>query len=113
MNAAKRKKLEAAGYQVGTVEEFLDLSPVEAALVEARLALSDAVRLARESAGLSQAQVAKRAGSTQARISKIESGGAGVSTDLMLKALFATGADPSKVFSQKVTRHKPIAVSSK
>ena len=110
MNPEKRKKIEAAGHTVMTVEDFLGLTPAEAALVEARLALADAVRSARESAGLSQGQLAKRVGTTQSRISKVESADAGVSTDLMLKAIFGAGATPANVLSRKVARHEPLDV---
>ncbi|MCA1641448.1 MAG: transcriptional regulator, partial [Acidobacteria bacterium] len=37
MKATKRKRLEAAGWSVGSAEDFLELSPVEAALVELKL----------------------------------------------------------------------------
>lgn len=48
MDTAKREKLEAAGYTVTTVEDFLDLSPAEAALVEARLAEAELTASPRE-----------------------------------------------------------------
>lgn len=38
MDKAKQARLEAAGFRVGTVGEFLGLTPAESALVEARLA---------------------------------------------------------------------------
>lgn len=44
---AKRSRLEANGWKVGTVAEFLDLAPEESALIETKLALSR--RLARAS----------------------------------------------------------------
>lgn len=37
MEHAKRQKLEAAGWKVTTVAEFLDLSPEEMELIEIRL----------------------------------------------------------------------------
>lgn len=37
MKAAKRKKLEAAGWKVGCAREFLGLSDEEAAFVELKL----------------------------------------------------------------------------
>lgn len=43
MRADKRSRLEAKGWRVGTVEEFLGLTPEEAALVEIRLKLADGV----------------------------------------------------------------------
>ena len=40
MNKAKRERLEASGWKVGTVAEFLELTPEESALIEIKLALS-------------------------------------------------------------------------
>ena len=104
MNAEKRKKLEAAGFKVGDAAEFLGLSSEEAALVEARLALAGALRAAREASGESQAVLARRIGSSQSRVAKAERADPSVSTDLMLRALFGTGAGVPDVLSPKVTR---------
>ena len=40
MHAAKRKRLEAAGWRIGSAEEFLGLTKGETALVEMKLALA-------------------------------------------------------------------------
>ena len=40
MDEEKKKRLEAKGWKVGTVAEFLELTPEEAMLVEIKLALS-------------------------------------------------------------------------
>jgi hypothetical protein len=40
MEHAKRQKLEAAGWKVGTIAEFLDLSYEEMEMIEIRLSLS-------------------------------------------------------------------------
>jgi hypothetical protein len=48
MSKAHRERLEKAGWKVGDAAEFLDLTDVEAALVEAKLALGDAVRALRQ-----------------------------------------------------------------
>ena len=40
MNSAKKKRLEAGGWKVGTTAEFLSLSSEEAAYIELKLALS-------------------------------------------------------------------------
>ena len=40
MRAASRRKLESAGWKVGSVKEFLGLSDEEAAFVELKLTLS-------------------------------------------------------------------------
>ena len=42
MKSAKRARLVAAGWSVGSVAEFLGLSAEEAALVEARIATTTA-----------------------------------------------------------------------
>ena len=39
MDAAKRGRLEEAGFQVGTVADFLGLTPEEAEMVETKAAL--------------------------------------------------------------------------
>lgn len=44
MKASKRKRLEAKGWRLTSAEEFLGLTREEAALVEMKLALADAVR---------------------------------------------------------------------
>jgi hypothetical protein len=48
MELAKRQKLEAAGWKVTTVAEFLDLSPEEMDLIEIRLSLSKLLKQFRE-----------------------------------------------------------------
>ncbi len=40
MNTAKRKRLEKAGWKIGTAQEFLNLSAEEAAYVEVKLNLA-------------------------------------------------------------------------
>jgi len=92
MDAKKRVKTEKMGWRVTSVREFLGLSDAEAAIVELRLELAAAVRDRRESAGLTQAQLAKTVGSSQARIAKIEKADPKTSLESMIEALAATGA---------------------
>jgi hypothetical protein len=40
MDEVKRKRLEQKGWKVGSVVEFLELTPEEAVLIEIKLALS-------------------------------------------------------------------------
>jgi len=40
MKMEKQKKLEKAGWKIGSADEFLDLTPEESALVSIRLALA-------------------------------------------------------------------------
>ena len=60
MNDKKRKALEAAGYRVGDVSDFLGLSEEERELVELRAAVSAAVRDGRTKRNLTQAKLAER-----------------------------------------------------
>lgn len=92
MDTKKRKRLESAGFAVGSAADFLGLSTEESALVEMRLALSQELRERRGEAGLTQAAIARRIGSSQSRIAKMEAGDPSVSLDLLIRALLAVGA---------------------
>jgi DNA-binding XRE family transcriptional regulator len=97
MDVKKRKRLEAAGFAVGSAAEFLDLAPEESALLEMRLALSRALRDRRERAALTQTTLARRIGSSQSRVAKMEAGDPSVSLDLLIRALLAVGASRREV----------------
>lgn len=92
MNAAKRKRLEAAGWSVGSTADFLELSPEEAAFVELKLRLSESLKNRRKDQKLSQDALAKKIRSSQSRVAKMEAGDPAVSIDLLIRALLATGA---------------------
>ena len=49
-----QKRLEAAGWRVGTVEEFLGLAAEETQLIEMKLALARSLRQRRQKAHVSQ-----------------------------------------------------------
>ena len=74
MQQAKRKKLEAKGWRVGSATEFLGLSPEEEALIEMKLALARYMKLLRARKKLSQNDVAKLIESSQSRVAKMEAG---------------------------------------
>ena len=95
MDAAKQKKLQAAGWRIGGAEDFLELSSEEAAYVDFKLALSQGLKQCRSRQKMTQANLADRIGSSQSRIAKAEAGDPSVSIDLLVKALFATGATPA------------------
>jgi DNA-binding XRE family transcriptional regulator len=102
MKPERKQKLEAAGFKVGSADEFLALTAEESTLVSLRLTLAEAVRRRRLLLHYSQAELARRIGSSQSRIAKLEAAGPDVSLDLLFRALFATGAsmrDVSKVFA--------------
>src|SRR5512141_263866 len=99
MKKETRKRLERAGWTVGNASDFLGLSAEEEALVEIRLVLGDEVRASRQRANLTQVALAKRIGSSQSRVAKIETGDSTVTIDLQMKALLAAGSKPGAVFS--------------
>ncbi len=92
MEKARKGRLESAGWRVGDAAEFLELTPEEAAFVEMKLALARYVRELRGGHGWTQAQVARRLGSSQSRVAKMEAADPSVTLDLLVKALLALGA---------------------
>jgi ribosome-binding protein aMBF1 (putative translation factor) len=91
MKQTKRKRLQAAGWKVGTAAEFLGLTTNESLLVEVKLALAHAVRAQRCKLGLTQAELGKRMRSSQSRVAKLEAGDRTVSLDLLVHALASLG----------------------
>jgi len=89
VNKTQRRRLERAGWKVGTVAQLLDLSPAEEALIETKLRLGDAVRRLRMRNRLSQTALAKLIGSSQPRVAKLENRHPEISLDLQIKAIFA------------------------
>jgi hypothetical protein len=92
MKHTKRTKLEAAGWAVGSVKEFLGLSDADAALINLKLGLSRSLRDRRQKSGLSQVQLAERLRSSQSRVAKMEAGDPSVSMDLLVSSLLLLGA---------------------
>lgn len=93
MRKSKRSRLEAEGWTVGSVKEFLGLSEADAVLIEMKLALSHSLRERRKQRGLSQVEFAKRLQSSQSRVAKMEAGDASVSMDLLVSSLLLLGAN--------------------
>lgn len=91
MERQKQRRLEAIGFRVGDVPEFLGLSPEEARLVELRTAVSGAIRRLRQQRRMTQKQLALMLKSSQSRVARIEAGAADVSLDLLFRGLFAVG----------------------
>jgi len=93
----KRERLEKAGWVVGDAAQFLKLSAQEQRFVELKLALAAGVRQLRERRGLTQAALAKRLGSSQSRIAKMEAADTSVSLDLMMRSLLSIGATAGEI----------------
>jgi 5-carboxymethyl-2-hydroxymuconate isomerase len=94
MHPTKRRRLRAAGWRVGTAEEFLGLTPEEAAFVEVKLALSAGVKRERARRRITQTALARLLRSSQSRIAKVEAADPSVSLDLLVRALLALGVTP-------------------
>lgn len=97
MKKSRRESLRAAGWRVGSTREFLGLSRDEVALIELKLGLAALLREERLEQGLTQAVVAKRIGSSQSRVAKLEAGEASVSLDLMVRLALALGLTPATI----------------
>ena len=97
MDKRKKKVLESKAYKVGSVEQFLGLSPEESEYIELKLALSEALAKHRKSSKLTQAQLAKILKSSQSRVAKMEKGDPSVSVDLLVKSLLAMGANKESI----------------
>lgn len=95
MKKSKCEKLKAAGWAVGSVQEFLGLSDADAALIEMKLSLSRSLRDRRQRCGVSQVELAKRLRSSQSRVAKMEAGDPSVSMDLLVSSLLVLGAKPT------------------
>ncbi len=93
MEPIKRQKLEAAGWKVSNVAEFLQLSPAEESITEIKLSLSKYLKQLRRQQRLSQQELPKDINSSQSRVAKMEASDRSVSIDLLIKSLLALGAD--------------------
>ena len=104
MRNDKRRRLERAGWAVGDAGNFLQLTDDERRFIETKLALATGLRQRREHLGLTQTEMARRCGSSQSRVAKMEAADQTVSTDLLLLSLFRLGAsrrDIARLLSQK------------
>lgn len=97
MKRDKKARLERAGWVVGDAAQFLNLSAQEERFVDLKLALAAGVREFRERKGLTQAALAKRLGSSQSRVAKIEAADSSVSLDLLMRSLLTIGATTSEI----------------
>ncbi len=89
MDPKKRKALEAKGWRIGDVEDFLQLTDEESREVELRVAVGRAIQRCREQLGMTQQQLARKLKSSRSQVAEWE-GGVG-SLDLLFRSLFAVG----------------------
>ena len=97
MDAKKKKRLEAKGWKVGSVQNFLNISDEEMALIELKISLGDTLQNKRKQKKMTQTQLAKLLHSSQSRIAKMETGDPSVSLDLIVKSLFSLGLSKNEL----------------
>lgn len=97
MNQAKRKKLEKAGWKVGSAGEFLELTPEEEVLVDIKLALAAELKDRRKKRRMTQTALGELVGSSQSRVAKMEAADGSVSVDLLVRSLAALGASQKDI----------------
>jgi len=93
MRLEKKKRLETAGWRVGTVREFLGLTDEEAALIELKLDLARAVKTERGRRHMTQEELGGLLRSSQSRVAKMEAGDPTVSIDLLVRSLLRLGVN--------------------
>ena len=103
MRKAKEKRLQAKGWKIGTVKEFLGLSDEESAYIDLKIKLAAGLRQRRQQQGLSQLDLAAKLRSSQSRVAKMEAGDPSVSLDLLIRSLITLGASERELSQIIVT----------
>ena len=97
MKPAKRRRLEAAGWKVGSARDFLGLTDEDVEYIELHLSLAELLTKRRNSLGYTQTQLADLIGSSQSRVAKMEASDPSVSVDLLIRTLLALGVNRKQV----------------
>ena len=92
MTDERRKELEARGFKFTNIGELFDLSEAEVEMIEVRISLAIKLRKLRERKRLTQRDLAAALGTSQARISMMETGDPGVAIEQIIRALLTVGA---------------------
>ena len=97
MNKEKIKKLEALGFKVTTMKDWLKLSIEEEKVIEMRIALAAELEKIRKEKGLTQAQLAKRLGTKQSGVARMINSPDSATIDNLIKAMVSMGASVSRI----------------
>jgi predicted XRE-type DNA-binding protein len=89
LDAKTRERIEKMGGRVTTVEEWLELSPEEVAILDMKIQLGEELKALRRSKKLSQEKAAEILNTSQGRVSKMERGQA--SLDQLAWSLLVMG----------------------
>jgi len=96
--AIRKQRLKDAGFDITSVQDFLDLSEEEMAYIEMKLGLARVLRRHRTSKlKMSQHGLAELIGSSQSRVAKMEAGDPSVTLDLLVRSLLATGLKRTEI----------------
>lgn len=74
-----------------SVEEFLDLSPVDMQIIELKVMLALKLKQARQELTMTQTELAALLDTGQSRVAKMEAADSSVSTELLIRSLFSLG----------------------
>jgi transcriptional regulator with XRE-family HTH domain len=99
MNKAKIAELKKHGWSIGSVTDFLELSPAEEAFIELKVSLAQDIQKQRQEIDMTQLQLAQCINSSQSRVAKIEKNDPSVSLDLMVKALLALRTSAAEILT--------------
>lgn len=97
MDQKKKERLEADGWTVGSVEDFLGLTSLQAAYADLTIYLAEEIKIIRKAKGLTQTALANMMGSSQSRIAKLERADPSVSFDLLLRAFINLEIPPQNL----------------
>ena len=103
MNAAKKKRLTAAGWKFGSAADFLGLSAAEAAYLDMHFALAERLHEERRRRKPTQSKLARLIASSRSRVAKMEAGDSSVSLDSLISALLALGVE-KKAIGRSISR---------
>lgn len=95
LSAKKKARIKAMGGRLTTVEEWLDLTPEEVAVIDMKIRLGKELKARRRQKRLSQERVAKILNTSQGRVSKLEKGQA--TLDQLTRSLLALGGSTKEV----------------
>jgi DNA-binding transcriptional regulator YiaG len=105
----KVQKNEKPQWVEGSVQEFLELSAADMALIETRLAASRLLKATRMAKKLTQQVLAAQLHTSQSRLAKMEAGDPSVSLDLIFRSIFSLGVSPKKLASKLAVASKESA----
>ncbi len=95
LSAGKKARIEAIGGRVTTVEEWLDLTQEDVAIIDMKIRLGGELKARRKKKRLSQERVAKTLKTSQGRVSKLEKGQA--TLDQLARSVLALGGSTKEV----------------